>query len=367
MERLADVNMDDPNAVWNALDVVERAHFEQILACDEKLSELIPYNPPWWIPDLPVLPKLIEEIGTDEEAKIHEDDEAKLQWPQLANSAAPQPSIRRRLITTPFSKLTTQRPHRSTLANMSNVIAAYVLTYRVFNGDLRSLPAEAATHLVRASGCLRHREQFATYGEAAAAACGPEANELARDLVRRDVRRIMFGPKGDARSSRWILAALSDVWQLLRAGRREAEAVEKKKRTKVTGGDGGKTEAAVTVASQTKDGDDGDGQEKTDQKKKDPADVESSKTEAEASGVDAASDEQAATEQSSGQKLGEFDKRFPTAVHFDAELLKRVTVSHYCRKIEYYMSYCSDRTLMGYDRWDKKDKDDTKSKKVIRK
>jgi hypothetical protein len=47
-DRMAGVNLDDANSVWDKLSVQEKEEFQRILACGDPGS-IIPSWQPWWL------------------------------------------------------------------------------------------------------------------------------------------------------------------------------------------------------------------------------------------------------------------------------------------------------------------------------
>lgn len=72
-ERLRDLNLDDADAVWNALTQDERNEFEALLNQGD-VGSILPQWVPWWMYHKEK--KLVEDVGTD-------DEEALKNCPQL--------------------------------------------------------------------------------------------------------------------------------------------------------------------------------------------------------------------------------------------------------------------------------------------
>ena len=70
----------------------------------------------------------------------------------------------------PLSTLSKQAPSPLLFFNLIEVLYAYALAMRLFNGEWQPEPAEVANHLTQLSGVLRANAVFASLQEAALAA-----------------------------------------------------------------------------------------------------------------------------------------------------------------------------------------------------
>lgn len=199
-ERLQDVDLNDANAVWSQLTESERQEFENILQSND-ISQLMEVRAPWWTHKNPK--PLIEEITPEPPKKNQPNADIPPICPNIPN----------------LSQVSARPPAVCLRHNIVNVISAYSLTFRYFNGEHLNSAKESCSFLISISGSLRANANFSDDQMAIDAVlndCSTEHIDLedGQDaLVREDVQSILDGPDGD--SHQYSLAALSDVHRLL--------------------------------------------------------------------------------------------------------------------------------------------------------
>ncbi|XP_026754590.2 zinc finger HIT domain-containing protein 2 [Galleria mellonella] len=114
-ERIKDLNLDDPDAVWNVLTEDERNEFEALLNQGE-VGSIIPQWEPWWM--------------YRKEEKVVEDVSYNIELEEKLKDCPPLKMV------PPLSSLTTVQPSPAIKFNITNIIASYVFLMRYFNGEM---------------------------------------------------------------------------------------------------------------------------------------------------------------------------------------------------------------------------------------
>lgn len=203
---MANVDLDDANAVWQQLTDAERLDFEKIIH-SEDVSKLMEINEPWW--NHRTTKPLIEDLSSAPKVKS-------------ATVSPPVPEIHRKISS--FSTVASKPPSPCLRHNVANVLAAYSVTHRFFNGEHLASCHESCTFLLAICANLKANANFDDDQLAIDAVvhdCGTEhvALEDGQDtLIRDDVQAILGGPDGS--SSQYTLAALSDVHRMLTGARK---------------------------------------------------------------------------------------------------------------------------------------------------
>lgn len=211
--RLADIDLNDADSVWQCLNDAERLEFESIVHGDD-ISNLVDMKDPWWMRQEKIPHKLVEEMGNSDDAST------KTEMP-ISNTGASYaddiPVIFQRIA--PFGNLSTKPAAKCLQHNLANVLAAYVRTYRYFNGDHIAEPVEACSYLLLMCGNLRCNQNFDDHA-IAVDAVAPDANVDDRAVTAADVLAILGGEHADGMSNIYTLAALSDVHRMMCAAKK---------------------------------------------------------------------------------------------------------------------------------------------------
>lgn len=129
VERLQEVDLDDPESAWNCLTEEEKSEFEGLVASGAA-GKLVPVWEPWW----ERAPLVSEVVSTDVAADVP-----------------------------PLSRLTTRPPAPCVVNSAVNVLCGYVYVARLYNGDLLS---ESAPKLLSVSAVLSEDAVFGSSSEA---------------------------------------------------------------------------------------------------------------------------------------------------------------------------------------------------------
>ncbi|KAL0818424.1 hypothetical protein ABMA28_008889 [Loxostege sticticalis] len=197
-DRIKDLNLDDPDALWNALTEDERNEFEALLNQGD-VGTIIPQWQPWWMYHKEE--KLVEDV--DDKDKTKED--VLKDCPPLVKVAK-------------FTDLTTVKPSPAIRFNIANVLAAYAFTTRYFNGELD--PVEGTVYLLSICSNLDGNTNFedpAIAVEAVAQKCLQseliETDEASLEVMKDDVFQILKGPSKDKKAF-YCKAALSHLHKI---------------------------------------------------------------------------------------------------------------------------------------------------------
>lgn len=188
--RLHGIDIDDPDAVWHSLSAGERNEFEKLVRSDD-VHALIPAYEPWWC-----TPKrLVQDLAEDSNRTNHH-------VPFI------HPSI------VDFSAISTKPPADCVRYNLTNILAAYALVVRCYNGDHVANAHATANLLIAVCANLSSNANFSTQhlaieSVASVADTFGLTGEMAnvRLVLRQDVERI--------HEDCVVIEALSDVHRVL--------------------------------------------------------------------------------------------------------------------------------------------------------
>ncbi|KAG0719402.1 Zinc finger HIT domain-containing protein 2 [Chionoecetes opilio] len=177
----------------------EKQDFQELVK-KGNLEELMPTWTAWWDQEV----QMVQEVTT-----------GSLSSPSYVANCPDVAEV------PPLSELTKVTPSPCLPYNILNVLAAYVWTVRLFNGDHQDSSQDATEAILTLSSVLT---SSASYEEAAVAVDSPkmeaqnhlwlqESEEFA-NTVRRDVWKILQGPTPTNKTF-YIRAALSEIYVLL--------------------------------------------------------------------------------------------------------------------------------------------------------
>lgn len=198
--RLQNVDMNDPDEVWEHLSLGERAEFKKLVN-NHKIMDLVPEHKPWWS----LKQAKITEINSTNNDTI---------VPKIETSIPKMSTI--------FSKTPSACLHY----NLWNILSSYAVMVRHFYGEHSTYPIEAVAHLVNLSLTLKFGTNFESVDHALATvkiealsinalALGSLKNCESTDWVtsssqlKRDAESLMSSCYNK-------LAALSDIYRLIR-------------------------------------------------------------------------------------------------------------------------------------------------------
>ncbi|KAG5893097.1 hypothetical protein JTB14_024298 [Gonioctena quinquepunctata] len=195
-DRLAGVNLDDAEQVWEKLTEDEKQEFVSFLK-SEDVTKLIPSWQPWW---LYYNDSKVEDVSQEEEYKN--------KCPVICDIKD-------------FSQITTKSPADCVKYNLINIIAAYAFATRYFNGEHFDFAKEAASCIVTISLALKVAQNFDDF-ETSVKSVEQEcinSDWIVSDsenilTMREDLEKILKGPK-KSDSKFYIICALSDFVHLL--------------------------------------------------------------------------------------------------------------------------------------------------------
>lgn len=209
--RLEGIDLNDANAIWSKLTENERQEFGQIVTTED-VSAILPEFNPWW--EQKIKKQLITEVESESDANniIH---------PKIFEGISD------------FSKISTKPPAACVKNNLCNVLAAYATTVRFYCGEHFTNPQEAASYLLLICANLKSNANFDDTG-LAIESIRYEANNEGFSIddgdvqkMKKDIDNIKEGSDSTKQSNEYILAALSDLHQLLRAAKSEKKSKDK--------------------------------------------------------------------------------------------------------------------------------------------
>ncbi|XP_060533287.1 zinc finger HIT domain-containing protein 2 isoform X2 [Cylas formicarius] len=194
-ERLAGIDLDDAETVWDRLTEDEKQDFVAFLKT-ENVSKLIPSWEPWWL-----------YCDSSKVTEVNAVEDFKNKCPGIADIKA-------------FSSITSATPAETVKHNLTNVLCAYVFTARYFNGEHFDFPKEASTCVTTVSLTLKNGQNFHDF-ETAVKSVEQECigcewimtDSENLDLMREDLKKILAGPNSMEKKF-YILCALSDLQNL---------------------------------------------------------------------------------------------------------------------------------------------------------
>ncbi|ENN77619.1 hypothetical protein D910_07597 [Dendroctonus ponderosae] len=204
-ERLAGVNLDDADTIWDKLTNDERQDFVAFLKSKD-VSKLIPSWTPWWM----YSEAKVSEVNPENSEGF------KSQCPKVGNVKD-------------FATVTTKRPANCVKYNLINLLCAYAFTVRYYNGEYADFANEAVATIAALSLALKKGLNFEDYETAVKSVeqecinCEwivTDAENL--DLMKDDIAKILKGPNPQE-SSFYVLCALSDFQNLLKECRKPKE------------------------------------------------------------------------------------------------------------------------------------------------
>ncbi|KAL4707245.1 hypothetical protein ACJJTC_008326 [Scirpophaga incertulas] len=198
-ERVKNLNLDDPDVLWEALTTDEQNEFEALLNSGD-VGALIPQWDPWW--KYAREEKLVEDIET---ISMVEENKALANCPPI-------------VLTPKFSTLTTLEPSPAIKFNITNLIASYAFAMRYFNGEIE--PVECTAYLLSICANLdtnANFEDLETSTESVAQNCF-QTDLIATDaesltVMKNDTYQILQGPSKDNKAY-YCRVALSDMHRI---------------------------------------------------------------------------------------------------------------------------------------------------------
>lgn len=187
--------MNNADAIWDKLTSDEKHEFEKIAASEEAVN-LLPLYEPWWT----VEKKLIEEITPD------------------AHNERSPPEILGNIVN--FDTISSKPPANCVKHNLKNVLAAYSLSVRFFNGEHQTSAHEFTNYFIATCANVKANFNFdddAIAIESVAHSCRNEGLTIDADqvkLLHNDVQKISESPA-------YVMAALSDIHRSISQAKRE--------------------------------------------------------------------------------------------------------------------------------------------------
>lgn len=202
-QRIAGIDLEDADAIWENLDEQERQEFKSLIYNNEFL-DIIERKSPWWCQQ--VKTKLVQD-----------EDEMEVELKEILKSC---PTIAEEIAA--FDNLTKKDPHPCIIFNCCNIVAAYAYLFRYYNGDCLSYADEFVNTLIEICDNLKNETNFLDESvsltvESVLSNCsriGLPVDSDIRSNLYEDLRKLSKGPILDSichqRRNDFVLAALSD-------------------------------------------------------------------------------------------------------------------------------------------------------------
>ncbi|CRK88845.1 CLUMA_CG002561, isoform A [Clunio marinus] len=222
-ERLAEVNLNNADAVWDKLTDEEKQEFKSIVFNGE-IDKIVQPVKPWWNNHLDE--KLVRDIQEDER-KI---TEILKECPKVFANVKE------------FQKISTKKPAACIIYNIANVIAAYTYIFRYYNGDHNSYDLEASNNLITICENLKSNANFDSISLAVDSVMMEchNANLFSdlstKDAMHEDLKEIFNGPGSKSHEKSYILSVLSDIINLFKSAKQSYRQNNPKEKTSAEGG-----------------------------------------------------------------------------------------------------------------------------------
>lgn len=207
-DRLAEVDLNNADEIWEQLTDAEKQEFKSIVYNGE-IEKIVQRVEPWWKQKLEV--KRVQDL--EEEQK------------QVMKILKQCPRV---ITVKNFDQITTKPPAPCIIHNIANVIAAYCFIFRYYNGDHASYELEAADNFISITENLKTNANFEAIIAAvdsvmlnchsASLFCDLETKKILLE----DVEEIFAGPGDDVHAKSFILSALSDAAKLLKVVKKKS-------------------------------------------------------------------------------------------------------------------------------------------------
>ncbi len=192
--RLDGIDLNNADAIWSKLTSDEKHEFEKIATSGDVMN-LLPQYEPWWTKEK----KLIEEITA------------------TTKTEPSPPDVLKNIVN--FDTISSKPPADCVKHNLKNVLAAYVLSVRFFNGEHDTSAHEFTNYFIKACANIKANFNFDDDDiaiESVVHSCSNEGLTIDNDQVKLlhvDVQQI-------SKCSGFVLAALSDIHRAISLAKR---------------------------------------------------------------------------------------------------------------------------------------------------
>lgn len=206
VDRLAEVDLNNADEVWQRLTDAEKQEFKSIVYNGD-IEKIMQRVEPWWKQKIEMKP-------------VQDLEEERKQIKKILKTCPREISVKN------FTEITSKPPAPCLIHNIANVVAAFCFVFRYYNGDHASYELEAADNLIAIADSLRSNANF----DAVAAAVDSvmmschNANLFCdletKKILLEDVEDIFKGPGDDEHAKGFLISALSDTAKLLKNAKR---------------------------------------------------------------------------------------------------------------------------------------------------
>lgn len=207
-DRLAEVDLNNADAIWERLTDEEKQEFKSIVYNGE-IEKIVQPTEPWWKLQLEVKP--VHDIEADE-AKVKE---------ILKSCPTVKSDIK------DFKKISTKSPAPLIVYNIANVVGAFTYIFRYYNGDHMSYALEATDNLITICDNLKANANFDSVVSAADSVMMNCHNvnlfsDLnTKELMLEDLKDIFDGPGDDTHKLSFLLATFSEILNLFKSAKQK--------------------------------------------------------------------------------------------------------------------------------------------------
>lgn len=207
-ERLAEVDLNNADAIWEKLTDEEKQEFKSIVYNGE-IEKIVQPVEPWW--KLHLEEKAVVDLQ-EEELKVKE---ILKKCPKVPNDVKD------------FQKISSKPPAACIIYNIADLVGAYTYIFRYYNGDHLSYEMEATDTLISICDNLKANTNFEStiaVADSVMMSClnlNLFSDLSSKNLMLEDLRSIFDGPGDDTHSHSFILSALSDTLQLFKTAKQK--------------------------------------------------------------------------------------------------------------------------------------------------
>lgn len=222
-DRLAEVDLNNADAIWERLTDEEKQEFKSIVYNGE-IEKIVKPIEPWW--KLRLEEKLVRDIKQDEAKAV----EILKKCPKIHSDIKD------------FNKMSTKKPAPCVIYNIANVIGAFTYVFRYYNGDHISYELEATDNLITICENLKANANFESIisvADSIALNCHNAnlfSDNNTKQLMLEDLKDILDGPGDDAHRNSFILSALCDITKLLKSAKQKYRRAVPKNASEASGG-----------------------------------------------------------------------------------------------------------------------------------
>lgn len=214
-DRLAEVDLNNADAVWERLTDEEKQEFKSIVYNGE-IEKIVQAMEPWWKHRMEA--EMVRDVK-EEEVKVKE---ILKKCPKVVKEIKD------------FKTISTKTPAPCIIFNIANVIGAYSYIFHYYNGDHTSYELEAADNLITICDNLKSNANFESIVSVADSIMMNCHNTNlfsdlnTKEMIMEDLKDIFEGPGDETHQNAFLLASLSDIVSLFKSARSKQKQIKVK-------------------------------------------------------------------------------------------------------------------------------------------